>query len=54
MVELEAEQADVRRQLLAPDLYTRDPQVAADLHARDASIDEELMAALEQQEALST
>ncbi len=54
MLELEAEQANVRRQLQAPDLYTRDPKVAADLHARDASIDEEMMAALVQQEALST
>ena len=50
---LEAEQTDIRQQLNDASIYTRDPQRAADLHARDAAIDEELMVLLERQEALS-
>jgi ABC transport system ATP-binding/permease protein len=53
MAALEAEQADIRQQLNDPGLYTRDPQAAATLHARDAAIDDELLAALERQEALA-
>ena len=33
-------------------IYTRDPQRAADLHARDAAIDDEIIVLLERQEAL--
>ncbi len=52
MAQLEAEQAKVRQLLQEPALYTRDPKAAADLHARDAAIDDELLTALERQEAL--
>ena len=34
-------------------ISTRDPQRAADLHARDARIDEEMLGLLERQEALT-
>ncbi len=50
---LEAEQTRIRQQLNDDSLYTRDPQEAASLHARDAAIDDELLAALERQEALA-
>ena len=50
---LEAEQTDIRQQLNDAGIYTRDPQLAATLHARDAEIDDELLALLERQEALS-
>jgi ATP-binding cassette subfamily F protein uup len=50
---LEAEQAALRAELADGSLYSRDPQRAAALHARDAAIEDELMAALERWEALS-
>ncbi len=50
---LEAEQTDIRQQLNDATIYTRDPQLAATLHARDAEIDDELLALLERQEALN-
>jgi ABC transport system ATP-binding/permease protein len=50
---LETEQNGVRSQLSAADIYTRDPQLAARLHARDAAIDDEMLALMERQEALA-
>jgi ATP-binding cassette subfamily F protein uup len=50
---LEKEQKAVRDELADPALYTRDPQRATALYARDAAIDDELMAALERWEQLS-
>jgi len=50
---LEAEQTALRAELEDGSLYARDPQRAAALHARDAAIEDELMAALERWEALS-
>ena len=52
MARLEAEQAKTRQLLQDGNLYARDPQAASQLHARDVAIDEELLAALERQEAL--
>jgi ABC transport system ATP-binding/permease protein len=52
MAQLEAEQAKTRQLLQDGKLYTRDPQAASQLHARDVAIDEELLAALERQERL--
>ena len=49
---LEAEQALTRAQLEDGSLYARDAQAAAQLHARDSAIDDELLVALERQEAL--
>jgi ATP-binding cassette subfamily F protein uup len=49
---LEAEQVMVREQLDDDSIYTRDPQLAASLHARDAAVDDEMLALLERQEAL--
>ena len=54
MAQLEAEQAKTRQLLQDAKLYTRDPQTASQLHARDVAIDEALLAALERQEALLT
>ena len=54
MAQLEADQAKTRQLLQDGKLYTRDPQTASQLHARDVAIDEELLAALERQEALQT
>ena len=51
---LEAEQKALNDQLADPALYAREPQRAAELHARHAAIDEELMAALERWEALAS
>jgi ABC transport system ATP-binding/permease protein len=51
---LEAEQTDIRQQLNDASIYTRDPQLAATLHARDAAIDEDMLALLERQAALSS
>ena len=48
---LEAEQALTRAQLQDGKLYTQDPQAAAQLHAREGAIDDELLLALERQEA---
>ncbi len=53
MAAFEAEQTDIRQQLNDAGIYTRDPQLAATLHARDAAIDEEMLALLERQEALT-
>jgi ABC transport system ATP-binding/permease protein len=52
MAQLEAEQAKTRQLLQDGKLYSRDPAAASQLHARDVAIDEELLAALERQEAL--
>ena len=51
---LEAEQKALNEQLADPALYAKAPQRAAELHARHAAIDEELMAALERWEALAS
>ena len=51
---LEAEQATLNQRLADPALYAREPERAAELHARHAAIDEELMAALERWEALAS
>ena len=51
---LEAEQQGLRAQLADPDIYVRDPQGAAQLHQRDAEIEEALMAALERWEVLGS
>ena len=51
---LEQEQQAIRAELADGTIYARDGQRAADLHARDAAIDDELMAALERWEALSS
>ncbi len=49
---LEAEQKAIALATADPQLYVREPQRAAALHARSAQIEEELMAALERWEAL--
>jgi ATP-binding cassette subfamily F protein uup len=51
---LEKEQQALRDELADGAIYSRDAQRATALHARDAAIDEELMAALERWEALSS
>jgi ATP-binding cassette subfamily F protein uup len=51
---LEKEQQALRDELADGTIYSRDAQRATALHARDAAIDEELMAALERWEALSS
>ena len=51
---LEAEQKTLNDRLADPALYAKEPQRAAELHARHAAIDEELMAALERWEALAS
>jgi ATP-binding cassette subfamily F protein uup len=51
---LEKEQQALRDELADGTIYTRDAQRATALHAREAAIDEELMAALERWEALSS
>lgn len=50
---LELEQAQLRDALADGGLYSRDPQRAVELHARDAAIEDELMTALTRWEALS-
>jgi len=50
---LEVEQAQLRVELADGSLYTRDPQRATELHARDAAIESELMTALTRWEELS-
>jgi ABC transport system ATP-binding/permease protein len=50
---LEAEQAKIGRQLHDGSLYAKDPALAAQLAQRSTAIDDELLACLEQQEALS-
>ena len=51
--ELEKEQADIRTALADGAIYMQDAGRATQLHARDAQIEEELMAALERWENLS-
>ncbi|MGH8820037.1 MAG: ATP-binding cassette domain-containing protein, partial [Rhodoferax sp.] len=51
---LEAEQNAIAGQLADGSLYARDAARAAELHARNAQIDEQLMAALERWEALGS
>ena len=50
---LELEQAQLREALPDSSIYSRDPAHATQLHARDAAIEEELMAALTRWEELS-
>jgi ABC transport system ATP-binding/permease protein len=50
---LEAEQAELLKQLADPEIYVKDPLGAARLHERNAEIEELLMLALEQWESLS-
>ena len=50
---LELEQAQLRDALADGGLYSRDPQRAVELHARDVAIEDELMTALTRWEALS-
>ncbi len=50
---LEAEQAALRKELSDEDLYSRDPARANSLYQRDATLDEELLAALTRWEELS-
>ena len=50
---LEKEQQDIRNALADSSLFAKDPAKAAALFARDAQIDEALLAALERWEALS-
>ena len=49
---LETEQTELRQRLSDASIYTRDPQTAAALHARDAAIDDEMLALMERQETL--
>jgi ATP-binding cassette subfamily F protein uup len=51
---LEAEQKAIAEVVADPSLYAKDPQRATELHARMAQIDEELLAALERWEGLSS
>ncbi len=51
---LEQEQQSIRAELADGTIYARDGQRAASLHARDAAIEDELMAALERWENLSS
>jgi ATP-binding cassette subfamily F protein uup len=50
---LEAEQRAIGERLAGTELYTREPQRVAELQARYAAIDDELLQALERWEALS-
>jgi ATP-binding cassette subfamily F protein uup len=50
---LEAEQAALAERLSSADLYQKEPQRVAELQARHAAIEDELMAALERWEALA-
>jgi ATP-binding cassette subfamily F protein uup len=51
---LEAEQKQIGERLASSELYTGEPQRVAELQARYAQIDDELMAALERWEALGS
>jgi ATP-binding cassette subfamily F protein uup len=51
---LEAEQKQIGERLASSELYTSEPQRVAELQARYAQIDDELMAALERWEALGS
>jgi len=53
IAELEAEQQELRARLADGQLYVTDPAQAAQLHQRDADIEEALLAALERWQALS-
>jgi ATP-binding cassette subfamily F protein uup len=50
---LEKEQKQLREALADPQIYVKDPQQAATWHARDAEIDDALLACLERWETLS-
>jgi ATP-binding cassette subfamily F protein uup len=50
---LEAEQRDIGERLASSSLYIDEPQRVAELQARYAQIDDELLRALERWEALS-
>jgi ATP-binding cassette subfamily F protein uup len=50
---LELEQAQLRQELSDSSIYSRNPARATELHARDAAIEDELMAALTRWEELS-
>jgi ATP-binding cassette subfamily F protein uup len=50
---LENEQRQLREALADPQIYVKDPQQAATWHARDAEIDDALLACLERWETLS-
>jgi ATP-binding cassette subfamily F protein uup len=54
MAQLEKEQQTLRAQLADGQLFAQDTAKANALYARDAAIDDELMAALERLEVLST
>ena len=54
MQALEQEQLALRQTLAEPDIYTRDPLGAAQLHERDAAIEDELMQCLERWEELGS
>jgi ATP-binding cassette subfamily F protein uup len=51
---LELEQSALRKELADGSLYSRDPQRAADFHKRDATIEEDLLAAMTRWEDLSS
>jgi ATP-binding cassette subfamily F protein uup len=50
---LEAEQRTIGERLASAELYTREPQRVAELQARYAQIEDELMRSLERWEALA-
>ncbi len=50
---LEREQSQLRAELADGSLYSKDPQRAADLHKRDAAIEEEMLVALSRWEDLA-
>jgi ATP-binding cassette subfamily F protein uup len=50
---LEREQSAVRAELASADLYQRDPARAAQLYARDAAIEEQMLSDMERWEELS-
>ena len=50
---LEVEQSQLRKELSEGSVYSQNPKRAADLHLRDAAIEEELLDALTRWEALS-
>jgi ATP-binding cassette subfamily F protein uup len=49
---LEKEQMDLRAELADGSLFAKDAAKASQMYARDAAIDDELLAALERMEAL--
>jgi ABC transport system ATP-binding/permease protein len=54
MQALEQEQLALRQALADADIYVRDPMGAAQMHGRDAAIEEELMQCLQRWEDLSS